>query len=317
MTTLRVAVAQAAQVPLDLDEAVTRAERWIDRAGEAGARLVAFGESFLAGYPFWCDAGEYGAWDHAPARALHARFAAQALALPSAHLDAVCAAARRADCAVVIGANERTPTGSLFNALLFIDRAGALVATHRKLVPTHGERLVHTPGDAAALRAHDLGVGVPVGGLICWEHWMPLPRQVLHAAGEILHVSAWPGCRDTYHMSSRHYAFEGRCFVLSAAVLQRRADLPADFDLPAALEPERDGWLIDGGSSIIGPDAVELAGPVRGEESLLVADLDLDEALAQRHTLDVAGHYARADLFTLSVRRDRPQLVVDQPQELA
>lgn len=306
---LTAAIAQTAPVVLDLETSVERACEWIARAGERGARLLAFPETWLPGYPFWCDSGTFGRWEHGPSKRLHRRLMDNSLRVPSPELGRLAAAAREAGVAVVMGANERVGH-TLYNALLFLDREGNLAAHRRKLVPTFGERLVWGHGDAADLEARDLG-GFTVGGLICWEHWMPLPRHVLHAGGadgpEQVHVAAWPHGAERHQVASRHYAFEGRCYVLAAATYMERSDLPDDFELAGDLEGTGlDAEVIlSGGSSVIAPDGTYLVEPVVGREELVVAELDLDRGAEEALTLDVAGHYSRPDLFDLRVRRDR------------
>lgn len=312
MSRLTVGVAQAAAPPLDAAAGAAIAAELIRQAGRDGVRLLGFGEGFLGGgYPFWCDAGRYSSWGDPCAERLHAALLDAALVLPGPGLDEVCAAAREARCAVVIGANERVG-GSLCNSLLFIDEQGQLLAVHRKLVPTHGERLVHARGDAQALRAHRLA-GLRVGGLICWEHWMPLPRHVLHACDEQLHVASWPGIRETYHLAARHYAFEGRVHVLSAGLLAHLDDLPPALDpfRDGLAEHASDGWLMQGGSAILGPDAGEIVPQRPREAGVIAAEIDLARSAELRQTLDVAGHYSRPDLFDLRVRRARLQPFTD------
>jgi len=298
---LTVAVGQATPLVLDLAGCIAKACEWIDEAGRRGAQLVAFPEAWIPIYPLWCDAGTFGKWGHAPSKRLHARLARNSLAIPSKETDELGRAARAAKCAVVMGANERDTSGSLYNALLFISSGGEILGRHRKLVPTFGERLVWGYGDASGLKTHESG-GARVGGLVCWEHWMPLSRQVLHAEGEQVHVAAWPHAGEIHQLASRHYAFEGRAFVLVAASFLTRAALPADFELPAdfAGAPE---VLLAGGSAIIGPDASYLVEPVRNREELVTAELDLDRIAEEKLTLDVGGHYSRPDLFELRVNR--------------
>jgi predicted amidohydrolase len=300
-----VGVAQARPAVLDLERAVDKACFWIGEAAKRGVRLLAFPEAWIPCYPLWCDGGSFGRWGNAAAKRLHARLLEGCLVVPSAHTARLCDAAREAGVAVVIGANEREPHGgSIYNSLVFIDAAGHVVATRRKLVPTHGERLVWSAGDAAHLDAFALA-GARVGGLICWEHWMPLARHVLHAAGEEVHVAAWPHGREHHQLASRHYAFEGRCFVLAAAMVLARSDLPPDPELAAELGDAPDE-LLPGGSAILGPDGGYLVEPVFDREELLVAEIDLGRTREEKLTLDVGGHYARPELFDLRVRRERP-----------
>ena len=257
-----VAVAQATPVVLNLAGSVEKAYQWIAESGRRGARLVTFSETWIPCYPLWCDAGTFGKWEHGPSKKLHARLVRNSVEIPSAETKKLCAAARQAQVAAVIGVNERdTASGSLYNTLLFISSAGELLGRHRKLVPTFGERLVWGYGDAAGLQSYNLD-GARVGGLICWEHWMPLARHVLHASAEQIHVAAWPHCTETYQLASRHYAFEGRVFVLVAAAFLKKSDLPADFELADDFKnaPE---VLLKGGSAVIGPDAAVPAIPKR------------------------------------------------------
>ncbi len=299
---IKVAVAQAAPVVLDLEASVAKACAWIGEAGAQGAKLVAFPETWLPTYPFWCDGGEFGTWGNQAAKRLHARLIRNSPSILSEECDRIRAAAGEAGCSVVLGMNERGPTDTLFNTLLFISGEGEILGWHRKLVPTHGERLVWGRGDASGLRAFPMA-GTHVGGLVCWEHWMPLPRQVLHAEGEEIHVAAWPHAAEIHQIASRHYAFEGRAFVLVAATWLTRKDLPDDFELPG--EVAGMDVICGGGSAIIGPDGSYVVEPVREGEELLVAEIDLDRIAEEKLALDVAGHYSRPDLFDLRVRRDQ------------
>lgn len=305
---LTVGVAQAAPCVLDLAASVAKACEWIVEAGRCGVRLLAFPETWVPVYPIWCDMGSFSKWNYEPAKKLQARLRRNSLAAPSAEMEALSKAARQAQVAVVLGANERDErSGSLYNTLFFLSSAGRLLGRHRKLVPTHGERLVWAPGDARGLRVSADG-DVPFGGLICWEHWMPLSRQVLHAEGELLHVAAWPQAGEIHQIASRHYAFEGRCFVLVAASYLTKAMFPADFEIPEDLQAAPE-LLLNGGSAVIGPDAQYLAGPVCGGEQLLVAEIETERAYEEKLTLDVAGHYSRPDIFELRVdRRPREQV---------
>ncbi|MAB88750.1 MAG: nitrilase [Planctomycetes bacterium] len=304
MRELRAGIAQLRPAVLDAEGTVDRVVAAIERAAKDGVTLLAFPETFVPVYPLWCDAGAFGQWEHDPAKTAHAALIDASMEVPSPLLDRVVRAAGDHRCSVVLGLNERVGR-TLYNAFVVVDREGRLVQHRRKLVPTHGERLVWKPGDAHDLVATDIG-GAKVGGLICWEHWMPLPRQVLHDAGEEIHVALWPTLREMYMIASRHYAFEGRCFVLAAGMILGPDDLPESAAIAGDMATT-DGLLLDGGSAIIGPDGSLLAGPVHGVEALVTADLDpalLDrEALA----LDVSGHYARADLFRLDVDQRRPR----------
>jgi predicted amidohydrolase len=199
---------------------------------------------------------------------------------------------------LVVGAVERVDAGpgrgTLYNALLFFSPEGKLLNHHRKLMPTFTERLVWGPGDAEGVRAIDSPAG-RIGGLICWEHWMPLARQALHESGEDIHIAAWPTVKETSLLASRHYAFEGRCFVAAVGSLLRVSALPPG--LPPY--PAAGDWVVRGGSAIIAPDSTVMAGPVFDQECTLLAECDLGRVREESMTLDVAGHYSRPDCFRL------------------
>jgi predicted amidohydrolase len=299
---ITVAIAQAASVVLDLAGSVAKACEWIGEAGRRGAQLIPFPETWLPVYPLWCDTGSLGKWEHEPSKRLHARLTKNSLQIPSPETENLCRVAREAHCAVVMGANERVNTGSLYNTLLFISAAGEILGRHRKLAPTGSERLIWGQGDAVGLRSFEIA-GARVGGLICWEHWMPLARQVLHADGEQIHVAAWPAGTEIYQIASRQYAFEGRAFVLLAASYLTKSMLPRDFELAEDFAGA-DEVLLDGGSAVIAPNASYVVEPVRGREELIVTEVGLDRIAEEKLSLDVAGHYSRPDLFELRVNRE-------------
>lgn len=305
MEPVRVAIAQITPAVLDASGCVERIVDAVARARTDGATLVVFPETFIPVYPLWCDGGTLGRWGHEPSQHAHALLIDGSVEVPSPLTARIGQAAVDHGCVVAVGVNERVGR-TLYNAFLVFDREGRIVQHRRKLVPTHGERLVWKPGDAHDLAASDVGPA-KVGGLICWEHWMPLPRQALHDTGEEIHFAFWPMVREMYLLASRHYAFEGRCFVLAAGMILRPGDFPDDWPLADEWTPDADGLLLDGGSAIIGPDGQCLAGPVHGEETILCADLDPAALTREAFTLDTSGHYARGDLFQLDVDRRRPR----------
>ena len=210
---------------------------------------------------------------------------------------------------LVIGVTERIAAGvgrgTLYNSLLIYGDSGELLNHHRKLVPTYTERMVWGPGDAAGLRAVDTPAG-RVGGLICWEHWMPLARQALHDSGEDIHVAAWPTAHEMLQVASRHYAFEGRCFVLAAGSLLRAKYLPPELEPHPDRVKSPEQFVMRGGSAIIGPDGGYIAGPVYDEATILTAELSLDRVREESMSLDVAGHYGRRDCFEFGLRPVTP-----------
>jgi nitrilase len=302
----RVAVVQAEPAPT-LAEGLDRTRALALAAAADGARLVVFPETWLPGYPAWLDVCRDAAlWDHAPVKAVHARMAANAVAVPGDAAAALGALARDAGAVLVVGVVERVDAGpgrgTLYNAVLTFGADGRLLNHHRKLVPTYTERMVWGPGDADGLRAVDTPAG-RVGALVCWEHWMPLARQALHASGEDVHVALWPTAHEQLQLASRAYAFEGRCYVLAAGSLLRASALPPELEPHPARVTGPDQWVMRGGSAIIGPDGRYVVEPVYDEARTLVADLDLTRLPGERMALDVAGHYARPDVLRLDVVR--------------
>ena len=302
---LSVAIAQAAPIPLAIGDGIAKAAELARQAMADGVKLVAFGETFLGGYPLWLDEAPGAAlWDHPGTRALHRILLENAVVEEDerfAPLQELCDA--HGAC-ISIGAHERVRR-SLFNTQ-YIFRPGAPPLPHRKLVPTHGERLVWMRGDGSTINVHEAEWG-HLGHLICWEHWMPLARAAMHNLGESVHVAAWPTVREQYAIASRHYAMEGRCFVLAAGLVQAKADLfdglervggPAEArELFEAIENEA---LNRGGSLIAAPDARVLAQAGEGEE-MLFAELDLTQIEEGLASLDTDGHYSRPDVFELHV----------------
>jgi len=301
----RVAIVQSSPVFLDLDASLAKAIRLAEEAAKRQARLIAFGETWLPGYPAWLDhCTDVALWDHRPSKDVFARLRQNSLTVPGKEAETLAQIAGDLKVTLVIGANERVETGpgngTLYNTLLTFTPDGQLANHHRKLVPTYTERLIWGQGDGRGLRSI-VTPGGRVGGLICWEHWMPLARQAMHIAGEHVHVAVWPTVHQMHQVASRHYAFEGRCFVLAAGMIMRVKDLPRELRLTPELGANPESFLLYGGSTIFGPDGRYVVEPLCEQEDIIIADLDLDALDRERMTLDVSGHYARSDLFTFQV----------------
>ena len=302
---LQVAICQAAPVPLAISDGIEKAVRLAREAVEGGAQLVGFGETFLGGYPVWLDEAPGAAlWDHPGSKALHRILMEQAVVAGDERLLPLQELADDSGAVISIGAHERVRQSLYNNQMTF--RPGQDVLTHRKLVPTHGERLIWMRGDGSTLGVHQAEWG-NVGSLICWEHWMPLARAAMHNLGESVHVAAWPSVRESYAIASRHYAMEGRCFVLAAGLVQKKDDLfdgleraGGSAEAHELLEAIPSDVLNTGGSLIAAPDASVIAQAGEGEE-VLTATLDLSAREEGLASLDPDGHYSRPDVFELLV----------------
>ena len=305
-TGTRVAVVQAAPEFMDLNGSMEKARGLIRDAASRGAELVAFPEAWLPGYPAWLDSCRDAAlWDHVPTKHVFARLVENSVVVPSSHTEALSSLAKEFGIALSMGINERVKEGpghgTLYNSNLLFNSDGALVNCHRKIMPTFTERMIWGMGDGASLQAANTSSG-RVGALICWEHWMPLARQVLHVSREEVHIAAWPWVKEMNLVASRHYAFEGRCFVLACGGIMRARDLPQEMEPLQSLRSQPDALLLRGGSAIVGPDGKVLAGPIFDEETILIAELDFSSITRESLTLDVTGHYARPDVFDLRLK---------------
>ncbi len=301
-----VGIVQASPVFSNLAASVEKAVSKIEEAAKLGAKLVAFGETWLAGYPAWLDFCPNAAlWNYEPTKEVFARLRRNSVVVPGAETKTLGEIAAKHKIVLVIGINERVEqgagNGTLYNSLLTFDADGKLVNHHRKLVPTYTERLVWGQGDAAGLEAVKTDFG-RVGGLICWEHWMPLARQALHVSGEDIHIAVFPTVHETHQIASRHYALEGRCFVLAAGLMMKAADLPEELTNETDLLklPEN---ILRGGSCIVAPDGSFVVEPIFDEETIVTAELDLSRIDKEKMTLDVSGHYSRPDVFDFAVNR--------------
>jgi len=313
MPSCKVALIQQPPVYLNLAASLDKLERLAEEAAGERARLIVFPETWLTGYPVWIDSAPNAAiWNHPPAKALFQTLYDNALTIPGAEFDRLRHIARRTTCGLVVGAHEREG-GTLYNSQIFIAGDGDTFKVHRKLVPTYTERMIWGRGDGSGLHSLDTDYGV-VGGLICWEHWMPLARAAMHAEKETIHVAQWPTAHDLHQLCSRQYAFEGQCFVLASGCTMTRGDVLSGFDsldlqdtsgreLLEQIPGEDDSFVLNGGSAVIAPDTSYIVEPVFGSKTTVYAELDLTLPGKGNLLLDTDGHYSRPDVFTLTVNR--------------
>jgi nitrilase len=301
-STVRVAVVQAAPVLFDREATVEKTRRLTAEAAGQGAQLILFPEAFIPAYPRGLTFGTVVGSRKPEGRRTWEVYWANAVELSGPATDALAAAARAANAYLVVGVIERDSQfsrGTLYCTLLYFGPDGRLLGKHRKLKPTAAERLVWGEGDGSTLTVIDTKFG-RVGGLICWENYMPLARMVMYAKGVEIYLAPTADSRDTWQATLRHVACEGRCFVLGCNQYVTKTMYPAD--LPGieelASQPE---VMCRGGSAIISPLGDVIAGPLYDAEGILYADLDLAEVARGKFDFDVVGHYARPDIFQLSV----------------
>ena len=299
---VKIAIAQFEAPHFDIDACITKASQIINEAAEARVQILVFGECWFSGYPAWLDyCPDVGLWDDSSMKDVFSKMYQNGLSIESPHFKSLIDLAKKNKMILVFGANEIVDkgvgNGTIFNSLFIISENGELIVHHRKLMPTHGERLVHGLGYNNKFNTYDSPLG-QLGGLICWEHWMPLNRQALHNAGEHIHFALWPQVHEMHQLASRHYAFEGRCYVIAVGQLFRKESIPSQLKKPEKLN----GLLLDGGSCIYGPDGSVVQESIYGSEQIITATLELDNCIRERMALDTSGHYSRPDVFEFNIR---------------
>ncbi len=295
--TVRVAVVQDCPKPFDLAGTIAKAEELTQRAAEGGARLIVFPEAFVSGYPKGLDFGVRVGMRTPEGRDVFRRYFDSSIELQSEECRRLGAAARKAKAHLVMGVMEKDG-GTLYCTVLFFGPDGALLGKHRKLMPTAAERLIWGFGDGSTLTVLDTPMG-KLGAVICWENYMPLLRTAMYAKGVQIYCAPTADDRDTWASTMQHVALEGRCFVLSACQYLTRGDCPDDYDAIQGNDPKT--VLMRGGSCIVSPLGKVIAGPDFSGPAILTADLDLDDIARGKFDFDVAGHYARPDVFHLHV----------------
>jgi nitrilase len=303
---VKVAVVQAAPVLFDREATIAKVCRLTQEAAVQKPGLVLFPEAFIPAYPRGLSFGSVVGSRTPAGRRTWQRYWGNSIEVPGPDTEILGAAAREAQVYLSIGVIERDSQfshGTLFCTLLYFGPDGQLLGKHRKLKPTAGERLIWGEGDGSTLPVFSTPFG-KLGGLICWENYMPLARTAMYAKGVEIYLAPTADARDSWHATLRHIACEGRCFVLGCNQFVTKEMYPQDLEgiEDLASQPE---VLCRGGSAIISPLGDVLAGPLYGEEGILFADLDLGEVARGKIDFDAVGHYARADVFQLIVN-ERP-----------
>jgi nitrilase len=307
---LNVGLAQIAPVWLNREATLAKVIDYVALAAQRQCRFVTFGEALVPGYPFWLELTDGARFNSAIQKDLHAHYLQQAVQIEAGHLEGVCAAAAQHGIAVMLGIIERPLDRggySVYCSRVYIGPDGVIGSVHRKLMPTYEERLTWSPGDGHGLRVHGLEA-FTIGGLNCFENWMPLSRAALYAQGEDLHVALWPGNLRNTEDITRFIAKEGRCFTISVSALMRREDFPAATPHLDRILADCPAVLANGGSCIAAPTGEWVMAPVVGDEGLFVATLDRREVQRERQNLDHAGHYGRPDVTRLVVDRRRQHI---------
>ena len=309
---LKVALAQIAPVWGNKEKTLEKIKSSIIEAGQQEAELVIFGEGLLPGYPYWLSLTDGAAWDKTVVKELHAHYARNAVDIERGDLEEICTLSRKHNIAIYLGIIERPQDrggASLYCSLVYINPEGEIQSVHRKLQPTYDERLSWAPGDGHGLKVHPLKQ-FTVGGLNCWENWMPLPRAAMYAQGENLHIAVWPGSDYNTKDITRFIARESRSYVISVS---SRMAIEKDFpkETPHLEEilknaPERSS---NGGSCIAGPDGEFILPPDTETEGIIYHTLDFNRVYEERQNFDPAGHYSRPDVTKLIVNRERQSTV--------
>ena len=308
---LQVALAQISPVWLNKSATIEKVESTITDAAKEGAELIVFGEGLLPGYPFWLALTGGAEWDTTVNKELHAHYVRNSITIEKGDLDGVCQLAKQHKMAVYIGIIERPIDRgghSVYASLVYIDSLGVIQSVHRKLQPTYDERLTWAPGDGNGLQVHPLK-DFTVGGLNCWENWMPLPRAALYGLGEDLHIAVWPGGDHYTKDITRFIARESRSFVVSVSSLMSKSDFSKDTPHLDRILENSPKVLANGGSCVAGPDGEWIIEPVLNKEGLIYQTIDFNRVLEERQNFDSVGHYSRPDVTQLSVNRERQSTI--------
>jgi nitrilase len=309
--TLKIALAQISPIWLNKEKTIDKIKSFITDAGTKKCELVVFGESLLPGYPFWLSITNGAEFNSTIQKELHAHYIRNAIQIEAGELDGICTLAKEHRIAIYLGIIERAQNRgghSLYCSLVYIDATGTIKSVHRKLQPTYEERLTWAAGDGNGLQVHPLK-NFTVGGLNCWENWMPLARTALYGLGENLHIAVWPGAERNTIDITKFIAKESRSFVVSVSGLMRAEDFSKDTPHLEIILKNAPAILANGGSCIAGPDGEWIVAPVIDKEGLIISTLDFNRVLEERQNFDPAGHYSRPDVTKLILNRERQSVI--------
>lgn len=309
--TLKIAMAQISPVWLNKAKTIDKIKLSIAEAAAEKCELIVFGEGLLPGYPFWLSFLNGSEFNSKLQKELHAHYIRNSIQIEDGELDGICELAKKHSIAIYLGIIERAKNRgghSLYCSLVYINPKGKIKSVHRKLQPTYEERLTWAQGDGNGLQVHKLK-DFCVGGLNCWENWMPLPRTALYGLGENLHIAVWPGSKSNTEDITRFIAKESRSFVISVSSLMRVEDFPKETPHLEKILEKSPPVMANGGSCIAGPDGEWIVEPIVDKEGLIISTIDFNRVLEERQNFDSVGHYSRPDVTKLSINRDRQSLV--------
>ena len=308
---LKIAMAQIAPVWLQKGKTIDKIIDSIIDAGEQECELIVFGEALLPGYPFWVSLTNGSEFNSKIQKEIHAHYIRNAVQIENGDLDKICSLAKKYNIAVYLGIIERAKNRgghSLYCSLVYIDATGEIKSVHRKLQPTFEERLTWAAGDGNGLQVHNLKQ-FSVGGLNCWENWMPLARTALYGLGENLHIAVWPGSVHNTVDITKYIAKESRSFVVSVSSIMRIEDFPADTPHLNKILKNTPEILANGGSCIAAPNGEWIVAPVAEKEGLIISTIDFNSVLEERQNFDPVGHYSRPDVTKLTINTERQSII--------
>jgi nitrilase len=303
MDKIKVAAIQISPVFLDKKKTWVKLQKYLKEAVDKGAELIVWGETLIPGYPQWVSVSGGASFDNEKQKQTYFKYWNEAVSLDGPIIQQMKEFTSRYEVMLMGGILEKD--GSSVYCTLITIKDGELLGRHRKIKPTYEERLVWSDGDGKGIQVYDTKIG-KVGGLNCWENWLPLARAALHQMGEVIHVAVWPGSYRNTKDITRFIALEGRSWVISVSGMLAKQDIDHLSDEVFPVKQKvigSDGYWNNGGSVIVNPKGEIVAGPLIDEEGIIYAELDVESVIKERHNLDISGHYSRFDIFELKVNK--------------